>query len=132
IDNTPPAGAIVTPTENATVSGSITVNAAASDLTTGVASVQFRIKATGDSDFTTIGSDSTSPYSTVLNSVGWADGSAQLQIVITDGAGNTATSAVRDITIDNTAPTVTLDKPTSPARGTITLSATASASASHV
>src|SRR5439155_9701699 len=65
IDNTAPAGAIVAPAENATISGSVAITVAASDLTTGIASIQFRIKATGDADFTTIGSDSTEPYSTV-------------------------------------------------------------------
>src|SRR5439155_315978 len=73
-----------------------------------VASVAFRLEAGGATTFTTIGTDTTQPYSTTLNTPGLPDGDARLQALVTDLAGNTTLSATRTVTLDNTPPTVSL------------------------
>ena len=62
----------------------------------------------------------------------FADGPADLQVVVTDVAGNETTSATRTINIDNAAPTVTLDDPGAAVGASVNLSATSSADTTDV
>jgi hypothetical protein len=55
-----------------------------------------------------------------------ADGPAELRIVVTDAAGNTFTSATVTVSLDSTAPTVTLSDPGAIVSGVVALTATTS------
>src|SRR5439155_511657 len=118
-DTTPPAVSITAPANGATVSGTITVSATASD-NVGVAGVQFKL------DGANLGAqDTTAPYSVSWNSTASTNGSHTLTAVARDAAGNSATSAAVTVTVNNTTadttpPTVSV---TSPANGS-TVSAT--------
>jgi hypothetical protein len=132
VDNTAPTASITAPAANATISASVTVSASATDATSGVASVQFLVRPFGSATFVTFGSDSTSPYASTLNTTGLPDGAAELQVVVTDVAGNQTTTPSRPVTIDNSASRITLADPGAYAAGDVSLSATAGAGATQV
>lgn len=88
-----------------TISGTVTMTADASD-DVGVAQVDFLVTAGGTT--TTIGSDTSAPYSIAFNTTTVANGAATLTARALDAAGNSTTSASVAVTIDNTAPAVTL------------------------
>lgn len=85
----------------ATVSGTVTLQATASD-DTGVVEVRFFAGATP------IGSDTTAPYSVQWDTTTASDGSITLSAEAEDAAGNVGTSAGVDVTVDNAPPAVTL------------------------
>jgi hypothetical protein len=125
-DTTLPTVSITAPGNNATVGGTVTVSATASD-NVAVVGVQFKV------DGANLGSeDTTSPYSASWNTTSLLDGSQHvLTAVARDAAGNSAPAAVT-VTVNNadtTPPTVSM---TAPANGTtvsgsaVTLSANAS------
>src|SRR5207253_3328037 len=60
----------------------------------------------------------TSPYAVNWNtsSGGYPDGQWDLRVVTTDAAGNTFTSPITTVTVDNTAPTVTVNQKAGQAR----------------
>lgn len=125
-DVTAPAVAVTAPADGATVSGTLTVSADASD-NLGVAGVQFRV------DGVNVGAEDTSaPFSISWDSLSTGNGAHSLTAVARDSAGNTTTSAARSVTVNNVvadtqAPSVSLSAPASGATvsGTVTLSATA-------
>jgi hypothetical protein len=133
VDNTPPDSAAVTsPAAAAVRSGDVLIVASATDAGAGVAAVSFQVKPTGAADFSTVDTDTAAPWSTSWNSRSVPDGPVELRAVVTDRAGNTPlTSAVRTITIDNNAPTVSVTAP-SVAAGTVTVSATGAADVASV
>ena len=101
-DVTLPTVSMTAPAANATIAGTVTVSASASD-NVGVASVQFLL------DGTNLGTaDSTSPYSVSWNTTTAANGMHRLQALAIDISGNTATTTDRFITVDNQAPTGTI------------------------
>ena len=117
---------LTAPAAGATVSGTVTVSANASD-NVGVVGVQFKL------DGTNLGAeDTSSPYSVSWNTTTVADGSHTLTAVARDAAGNITTSATRTVTVanaDTQAPTVSLTAPAAGATvsGTaVTVSANAS------
>jgi len=123
-DITPPAVAITSPVAGATVSGSLTVSATASD-GVGVVGVQFRL------DGAALGAEDTStPYSVVWNTLTAANGAHTLTAVARDAAGNTTASAGVTVTVanDTTPPAVAISAPLAAATvsGSITITATAS------
>jgi hypothetical protein len=127
-DTTAPSVSITAPANGATVSGTITISASASD-NIGVAGVQF--KANGAN----LGAeDTTAPYAFTADTTAVADGSYTLSAVARDAAGNTRTSAPVTITVSNappadtTAPVVSVTSPAGGAAvsGTITVAASAS------
>lgn len=94
-DVTPPTVSITSPANGATVSGTISVSANASD-NVGVAGVQFTI------DGGNLGSEiTTAPFSTSLNTALYANGSHTLAAVARDAAGNKSTASV-SVTVSNT------------------------------
>jgi hypothetical protein len=96
-DTTPPTVSISSPAGGATVSGTISVTANASD-NVGVASVQFQL------DGANLGSlDTASPYSVSWTTTATANGSHTLKAVAKDAAGNSTTSAGVSVTVNNTA-----------------------------
>ena len=97
-DTTPPTVALTAPANGATVSGTISVTASASD-NVGVVGVQFK------RDGVNLGTeDLTSPYSTSWNTTSVSNGSYTLTAVARDAAGNTTTSAARTVTVSNAPP----------------------------
>ena len=119
VDNTPPNVAVVgSPTQGAVVSGNLGITASAADVTSPIASVQFLVNGSP------LDTDTTAPYSTTWNSASGPDGAATIQVVVTDMAGNSTTSALRTITVDNRSPVPTLSDPGASLSGTVTLTAT--------
>jgi hypothetical protein len=127
-DTSPPTVSITSPASGATVSGTTTVSASASD-NVGVAGVLFFV------DGSAIGAeDTTSPYSVSWNTTTVANGSHSLTARARDAAGNSTTSGAVTVTVSNAAPsdttppTVSITSPASGATvsGTTTVSASAS------
>jgi hypothetical protein len=127
VDNTPPTVAITSPASGATVSGTITVTANASD-NVGVVGVQFKYNGLNFG-----GEDNAAPYAVSGDTTTVPDGSYTLTAVARDAAGNQSTSAPVTITVanqsagDTTSPTVAITSPQSGATvsGTITVTANA-------
>ncbi len=124
VDNTGPAVNVTSPANGATVSGSVTISANASD-PAGVTQVQFFVDGLLQS------TDTTAPYSTSWDSTTAADGAHSLTARATDSVGNVGLSGPVNVTVDNadvTPPTAGITSPSGGAlvRGTITISATAS------
>lgn len=95
-DPTPPTVALTAPANGATVSGTISVTATASD-NIGVIGVQFKRGGVN------LGAeDTTSPYSTSWDTTSVSNGSYALTAVARDAAGNMTTSAARTVTVSNT------------------------------
>ncbi|MCY1078976.1 Ig-like domain-containing protein [Archangium lansingense] len=122
VDTTPPTVSLTSPASSATVSGTVTLSATASD-NFGVARVDFYAGST------LLGSDTTAPFSFSWDSRSVSNGSQPLSVSAVDAAGLSATSSV-SVTVNNdwVAPTVSLTAPAAGATvsGTVTLSATAS------
>jgi hypothetical protein len=99
-DTPPPTVALSAPVNGATVSGTITVSATATD-NTGVVGVQFQLNGTN------LGAeDTTKPFSISWNTSGVTPGPYTLTAVARDAAGNAASSA--PLTINISSPTSTL------------------------
>ncbi|PYS20039.1 MAG: hypothetical protein DMG11_30690, partial [Acidobacteria bacterium] len=100
-DSTPPTVSLTAPVNGATVSGTTTVSATASD-NVGVVGVQFKL------DGANLGAEDTaSPYSVSWNTTTASNGSHTLTAVARDAAGNSTTSAAVTVTVSNTAPDTT-------------------------
>ncbi|MGH8655639.1 MAG: Ig-like domain-containing protein, partial [Gammaproteobacteria bacterium] len=93
-DTTPPTVSIAAPANGATVSGTVTVSANASD-NVGVTSVAFKV------DGTTFLTDTAAPYSMSWNTTSVSEASHALTAVASDAAGNTTTSSAVTVTVDN-------------------------------
>ena len=87
------------------VRGSINLAAGASDFETGVASVAFFVRGAQ------VGSDASAPYSVSLNTATLADGAATVVARATNQDGDQADSTGVTVTIDNTAPALTVAGP---------------------
>ena len=97
-DTTPPAVSITSPTNGATVSGSVPVNANATDNGT-VAGVQFKL------DGANLGAEDTvAPYSISWDTFTAANGSHSLTALARDAAGNTTLSTGVPVTVQNLSP----------------------------
>jgi len=118
VDNTAPNVALVgAPTEGQLVSGTIAITASASDVTSPIASVKFFARGS------LLGTDTTAPFSVNWDTTSGADGGATIQVVVEDMAGNTTTSTLRNVSVDNVSPTPTLADPGQYLAGTVSLSA---------
>ncbi len=103
LDKTPPTGSLTGPADGAFVSGTIGVFSNSNDTTSGVSAAKFERRPAGSGGWTTIGTDSSSPYSVSWNTSGLS-GSYDLRVTTTDNAGNTFTSPTRTVTVDTTDP----------------------------
>jgi uncharacterized protein (TIGR03118 family) len=92
-DNTPPTVSLTAPAAG-TVSGTIAVTATAAD-NVGVTQVEFFAGATS------LGTDTTAPYSVNWNTTTVADGNVNLTAVAHDAAGNTTTSTAVVVNVSN-------------------------------
>lgn len=93
-DTTAPTVSITSPADGATVSGTITVAADATD-DVGVAQVDFYL------DGALVASDTTSPYEWSWDTTTAADGSHALDADATDTSGNVGSAATVSVTVDN-------------------------------
>jgi hypothetical protein len=102
------------------VRGTVSLSPSADDGTgSGVATLIVQRSPAGAGTWTTIGTN--------WNTASGADGSYDLRARATDNAGNSANSALRTVTVDNTAPTVSSSLPADgslvPTAGTLTVGA---------
>src|SRR5213594_2388607 len=99
-DTTPPTVSMTAPANGATVAGTITVSASATD-NVGVVGVQFKL------DGVNLGVEVTSaPYAVSWTTTAASNGQHTLTAVARDAAGNTATSAAVSVTVDNASPVI--------------------------
>ncbi|PYQ24502.1 MAG: hypothetical protein DMF81_05220 [Acidobacteria bacterium] len=96
-DTVPPTTSITAPASGATVGGTTTVSASASD-NIGVTKVEFYV------DAALKATDTTSPYSFAWDTTAYAAGSHGLVSKAYDAAGNVGTSATVTVTVSNTGP----------------------------
>lgn len=101
IDMTPPSVSISAPAENAVVRENVSLVADASD-NLALDRVEFFVNGTF------VGADYTAPYSAIWNSATTADGPVTITARAVDVGFNSATSAPRTITVDNTPPETTI------------------------
>ena len=94
-DTTAPTVSIANPLSGSTVSGTVTVNANASD-NVGVSRVDLKVNGT------VVATDSSGPYSFAWDSKGVANGMNSLVAVAYDAAGNVASSAAVSVNVSNT------------------------------
>ncbi len=122
-DTTAPVTSITSPASGATVSGTVSVTASASDAT-GVTKVEFFLDGSLQS------TDTASPYSWSWATTGATNASHTLTSKAYDAAGNVGTSAAISVTVSNdtTAPVTSITAPASGATVSGTVSVTASAS----
>jgi len=129
-DTTSPSVSVSSPATNATVAGTVTLTAQASD-NIAVVGVRFLV------DGIQVGAELTaSPYQRSWNSTTVADGNHTVVAIARDAAGNSTTSAVNTLIVkntvtpppDTTSPIVSVTSPAANATvaGTVTLSAQAS------
>jgi hypothetical protein len=124
IDNTAPTAGMTNP--GSPIQGTFTFNGTGTDAGSGVASVAFQISPIGLNTWSTMCSDTTSPYSCAYDTTLKTDGQYDYRALVTDVAGNTATSTVfAGGYIDNGFPTVSVNNP-GILHGTVTISVTAS------
>ncbi|MFT4049341.1 MAG: Ig-like domain-containing protein [Solirubrobacterales bacterium] len=102
IDNTAPTVTLTSP--GSPIRGAVTLNATSADGGSGVASVVFAYKLSSGSTWTTIATDTATPYTTTWTTTA-LNGTYDIRAVSTDNAGNSTTSTVTNIVVDNTAPT---------------------------
>jgi len=125
-DTTPPTVAMTAPANAATVSGTVSVNATATD-NVSVATVQFQV------DGANVGTaEVAAPYAYTWDTTKSTNGSHTLRAIATDGAGNSTSSSSMTVTVSNshpdtTPPTVAMTAPASAATvsGTVSVTATA-------
>ena len=112
-DETPPTVALTAPTAGATLTGTVTLQAAAND-DQGVAGVQFQMNGTNWGT-----EDTTAPYSRVWDTSTATPGAYTITAVARDAAGNTGTSAPVTVHIAAPPPPAQLPTLTSPEVGSI-------------
>ena len=122
VDNSNPTGSLTSPTGGSSVAGTVAVASNSADSVSGVAQVVFQRSPTGAGTWTTIDTDSSAPFSVDWVTGGVTDGDYDLRAMTTDAAGNSFTSGSVTVTVDNTAPSASVDDPGTPLRGTVSLS----------
>ena len=129
IDSTPPDPGANDPGNY--LRGSVTLTASPSTGGPGgaeVTQVEFQHKRSSDSTWTSLGVDTTDPYSATWATSAADDGSWDLRFIVTDEAENTNTTDLPSKIVDNTAPTGNVASPLSGSTvsGSITLGVSAS------
>jgi len=116
VDNTPPTAVLTSPGGGAFRKGAVTSSFAATDANVATATLTI-----GTQSF-----DVKSKTSQGIDTTALADGTYSLALTVTDLAGNSASSSL-SVTVDNTAPAVTISAPSGNAnlRDTTTISWTA-------
>ena len=105
VDNTNPTGTVTAPANGGFATASTTVTSNSADATAGVYSAAYQYSPAGAGSWTSIATDTVTPFSVSWNTTGLTDGgSYDLRVITTDNASNTSTSATVTVTIDRTAP----------------------------
>lgn len=117
IDTTPPVSTVNSPAEGATVGGDVTLYASATD-SSGVTRVEFFV------DGKLVGRDTTTPYSYIWKATAVADGAHIVTAVAYDRALNAATSANRNVRVDNIPETAIKSSPGVASKNTATFTFT--------
>jgi hypothetical protein len=120
-DWTPPTVSVTSP--GVSVAGTVTIAATAADPETGVQSVTIQVQPVGGATWTTLCTDTTSPYSCAWTTTTMTDGTYDIRGRATDGAGYTTTSTSVRTTVANNV-LVVLAPPDDVIRGTVPLQAT--------
>lgn len=116
-DATPPTVSVAAPSIGSTVSGSVTIQANATDAS-GVSKVDLMV------DGTVIASPTVAPYSTSWDTTKVADGPHNVSAKAYDTAGNTNTSSSVSVTVKNAVPAPDTTAPSAP--GSVTATASSS------
>lgn len=87
---------------------------------------------TGTTNWKTLCSGLSSPFSCNWATTSFANESFDLRVVATAGLTTVTSAVISDVLVDNAAPSVTMTDPGSPLRGTVTFGATATDAASGV
>ncbi len=117
VDITNPTGSITAPADATAVSGVTVVSSDSADAGSGVQQVVFESSPASAGTWTTIGADTSAPYSVDWATGSLADGSHyDLRAVTTDVLGHTQTTATVTVLVDNTTPTGSI---TGPAEATV-------------
>lgn len=128
VDNVAPTVTMQDP--GATLRGTVTLAATATDTMSGIASVQLQYQRSGTSTWTTACTLSIDPFSCRYDTTQLADGTYSFRAIATDAAGNVTTSAVvAGRTVDNTVSSISMEDPGAFLSGTVALTATASSTA---
>lgn len=128
VDNVAPSVSMTDP--GATLSGTRTFAATATDAHSGVATVQFQSLLSGASTWRNLCSTDSEPWSCRASTTDLPNGTYSFRAVATDEAGNTTTSAVvANRVVDNTVSSVSLNDPGALLSRTATLTAIASSTA---
>jgi hypothetical protein len=107
VDNDAPTVSITAPADASSLRGTNNITVSASD-NIAVTNLQLRL------DNSNLGSsvpNPSSPYSTTWDTTGASNGAHILRAVVTDQAGNISTSSPISVTVDNSAPTVSVTAP---------------------
>jgi hypothetical protein len=128
VDNQAPA---VTMTDPGTpLSGIRTVSAQASDAHSGIAQVQLQYARTGTTNWLTLCTADTAPYSCRFDTTTVPNGTYSFRAIATDEAGSSTISAVvSNRTVDNTITSVSVEDPGAYLTGSVPLTAAANSSA---
>ena len=108
----PPTVSITSPSNGATVSGSVSVTANATD-DNGVSQVEFFV----DGGSIGVDSDGSDGWSASWDTTAYADGGHTVSATATDSAAQTASDSV-NVTVDNSAPAISLSASTYKVKGT--------------
>jgi hypothetical protein len=121
-EQVPPTVSITSPANGSSVSGTVSVNATASD-NVGVTKVEYYVNGILQA------TDTSSPYVYSWNTSGLVSGNYTLLAIAYDAAGNTGQSSVTvNIAADTTPPTVSLTSPSNGATISVTVPISATAS----
>ena len=133
VDNTLPTGSVTVPGAGNTIGGPhATLTATANDGGSGVKFVRFEYAPAGTGSWSAVGSVASAPYTISWDATSVATGDYDLRAVIDDNAGNERITVPFSVHVNSTPPSVTLNNPGAAVSGTVTLTATTSASASKV
>lgn len=95
-------------------------------------SVRIEYSVAGSGNWKTLCTKASAPYACSWATTGFANGDYDLRAISTSGSTIFTSSTVADVMVDNGAPTVTMQDPGTPLRGTVTLAAAVSDTQSGV
>ncbi|SDT51654.1 signal peptidase I [Pseudarthrobacter equi] len=128
VDNTTPSVTLTDP--GATIRGTGTFAATASDTDSGVAQVQWQYQRTGTSTWLAMCAVTDIPFSCRFDTTALANGTYNFRAVATDAAGNSSISTVAsNRTVDNTVASASMEDPGEYLTGTVPLTAAANSPA---
>ena len=107
VDVTAPTVVLSNP--GATIAGTVTLDATVTG--SGAAQVVFAWSPAGGASWTTIATDTSSPWSVAFDTTKLTDGLYDLRATVSDTLGNTSSDIVAGIRVDNTAPRVVSSTP---------------------